>query len=171
MPRKRYLLYAAFLLTALLVYGCAAPFSEGLKKQVDETVSISRVMADPKTHQGALVMWGGIILSTLPREKTTVIEIIERPLDSQKRPKETDTTHGRFLASYNGFLDPAVYCQGREITVVGKISGSESAMIGDYNYTYPVVAMEERYLWPVPSEPVYPAYPAYPYYNPWWWYY
>ncbi len=171
MTRTGYLLISLLLITVLLAAGCATPFSEGIKKQVDESITLDKVVVNQKAYQGTLVMWGGVILSTLPREKGTVIEVLERPYDSQKRPKDVDTTRGRFLARYNGFLDPAVFCQGRDITVAGRIAGSESSQIGEYTYTYPVVDMQEYRLWPIQVQSMYPAYPIYPFYDPWWWYY
>ncbi len=171
MKRTGYFPTRMLLVAVLLAAGCAAPFSEGIKSQVNESITLDQVAANQKAYQGTLVMWSGVILSTLPREKGTVIEILERPYDSQKRPRDVDTTRGRFLARYNGFLDPAVFCQGRDITVAGRISGSESAKIGEYAYTYPVVELQEYRLWPVEMQRMYPAYPIYPFYDPWWWYY
>lgn len=171
MTRTGHLLAALLLIAVVFMSGCAAPFSEGMKKQADESITLDKVAANPKASEGNLVMWGGVILKTMPREKGTVIEILERPYDSQKRPREVDTSRGRFLARHNGFLDPAVFCQGRDITVAGRIAGSETAKIGEYKYTYPVVEIEEFRLWPMQVQRMYPAYPNYPFYNPWWWYY
>ncbi len=172
MKRQRYLLAAVLAAAvAAVCSGCAAPISEGVLKDVDVSVTLDRVRANPKAYEGRAVLWTGVILDTQPRESSTVIEILERPADKQKRPKNVDASRGRFLARGNGFLDPAVLCQGREITVVGKISGSESSLIGDYNYTYPVVDIKEYYLW-APEREIYyyTPYPPYPFYDPWWFY-
>lgn len=172
MQTQRFVRAAALVITMLTAACASSPISKGLEQQVEKPVSLAQVRADPKSYQNTMVLWTGRILSTLPREKTTVIEILERPADNQKRPKNVDATQGRFIARYNGFLDPAVYSQGRDITVIGRITGTESALIGDYNYVYPVVAMEEHHLWPYKTETYYyrPSY-YYPFYDPWWWYY
>ena len=48
-----------------------------------------------------MVRWGGAIASVENRRDETWIEIVERPLN-------TDKSAGRFLARVDGFLDPAV---------------------------------------------------------------
>lgn len=171
MKKQGYLLVTVLIAIALLATGCAAPISEGMLKEADQSVTLDRVRADPKAYMGRLVVWTGVILSTLPREKGTVVEVLESPADYQKRPKNTDASRGRFLITTNRFLDPAVFCQGRDITVAGRITGTESALIGDYTYTYPVLAIEEYHLWAHEVESPYPPYPRYPFYDPWWWYY
>jgi outer membrane lipoprotein len=170
MKRQRYLLAAVFVAISVIGSGCAAPISKGVLKGVDESVTLDKVRVDPKAYEGRLVLWTGVILSTQPHEKNTMIEILERPADNQKRPKNVDASRGRFIARGNGFFDPAVFCQGRDITVVGRIAGTESSLIGDYNYTYPVVAIEEYYLWAPQVESSYSPYPPYPFYDPWWFY-
>ncbi|HQG31497.1 MAG TPA: Slp family lipoprotein [Deltaproteobacteria bacterium] len=172
MKRQRYLLAAVLAAAVAAVCpGCAGPISNGVIKNADESVTLDRVRANPGAYEGRVVLWTGIILDTQPLENSTVIEILERPADRQKRPKNVDASRGRFFARGNGFLDPAVLCQGREITVVGKIAGSESSLIGEYNYTYPVVDIEEYHLW-APEREIYyyTPYPPYPFYDPWWFY-
>lgn len=171
MKRQRYLLVATLIAIALLASGCAAPISKGMLKEADESITLDKVRANPKAFEGKSVVWAGVILSTRPHEKGTVIEVLESPADYQKRPKNTDASRGRFLVKANRFLDPAVFCHGRDITVVGRITGTEAALIGDYAYTYPVLALEEYYLWAPEVETPYPPYPRYPFYDPWWWYY
>src|SRR5512139_2557871 len=67
---------------------------------------------------GQRVRWGGVIVATTPRKQETCLEILQRPLDAQARPRYTDESDGRFLACAPGFYDPAVYANGREITIV-----------------------------------------------------
>lgn len=170
MRRRRYLLAAVFMAAAALGSGCAAPISKEMLKDVDESVTLDRVRATPAAYEGRHILWTGIILDTQPQEKSTVIEILERPADRQRRPMNVDATRGRFLARWSGFLDPAVFSQGREITVAGKISGSESSLIGEYEYTYPVVNMSEYHLWSPEIESYSTPYPPYPFYDPWWYF-
>jgi outer membrane lipoprotein len=109
------------------------------------------------------VRWGGEIINVDTRASQTCFEILGRPLDSIARPVTKDPSGGRFLACRNGFYDPEEFKQGRELTVVGHLDGTDKAKVGDYDYTYPRVAADTVYLWPER-----PLYVASPYYDPWW---
>lgn len=170
MKERTYLLAAALIAITALGSGCAAPISQEMLRDADESVTLDKVRTEPKAYEGRLVLWTGVILDAQPRENSTVLEILERPADKQKRPKNVDATRGRFLAKGKGFLDPAVFCQGREITVAGKIAGTETSLIGEYEYTYPVIDIEEYHLWAPLTESPSSPYPPYPFYDPWWFY-
>jgi outer membrane lipoprotein len=178
MKTARLLLSVTLLLAALLASGCAGPMSRELLKQADQSLTVDKVLARPEGYVNTRVVWGGEILSTSPLEGYTVIEISERPLDYQKRPKDEELSRGRFMARYKGFLDPSVFKHGKDVTVIGRITGTETGRIGEWEYTYPVVSVEEYYLWgpeAVYAYPPYPdmyySYPYSPYWGPWWYYY
>jgi len=113
------------------------------------------------------VRWGGEIIDVEPRADRTCFEILARDLDSIARPVTGDPSGGRFLACRNGFYDPEEFKQGREITVVGRLDGTEQAKVGDFDYTYPRVAADTVYLWPERPIYAYSPYYAYPYWGPW----
>jgi len=117
---------------------------------------------------GERVRWGGTIVSNAPEQEETCFEILARPLSSEARPRRTDESQGRFIACTPGFYDPAVYCKGRELTVVGTLQQPEMRKIGEHEYQYPKVAAEKVYLWPK-REPaqVYYYYPGWP--DAYWW--
>ncbi len=113
------------------------------------------------------VRWGGEIINVDPRADRTCFEILARELDATARPLSSDPSLGRFLACRAGFYDPEEFKQGRDITIVGQLNGSERAKVGDFDYTYPRVAADAIYLWPKRS-----LYLRSPYYDPWggpWW--
>ena len=122
---------------------------------------------------GARVRWGGTILSVEPKPGITCFQILARDLSDSGRPRlGRDHANGRFLACRNGFYDPAIFEHGREITVTGNLSGSETRKVGDYDYPLPRVAAETVYLWP--ERPEYEigygvgyGYPFW-YADPWW---
>jgi outer membrane lipoprotein len=108
------------------------------------------------------VRWGGEIIAVDPKAGHTCFEVLGRELDSTARPIPHDPSLGRFLACREGFYDPEEFKQGRYLTVVGHIDGTEKGKIGEYDYTYPRVAADTVYLWPERS---YVAAPYY--YDPW----
>ncbi|TAJ55648.1 MAG: hypothetical protein EPN60_01400 [Nevskiaceae bacterium] len=156
---------------SLLLGACAPP--QALRGEFPKLTptEASALKAPP---EGQKVRWGGVVLSMDNKAEQSCFEILARPLDSSSRPKQSDRNDGRFLACIPGFRDPKAYEGGREVTVVGTLSGSESRQIGEYPYQYPKVAATEVYLWPKPSpEQVvvgadflygYPYYYAYPVY-------
>ena len=152
-----------FLSAVLLasIVACA-PFSQQIMQEVKKDIAFTEVAKAPETFRGEVILWGGVIIETLARSGDTLIFVRQTELDCQKRPKNPDQSAGRFILHYPGFLDPAIYSKGREITVVGKIAGKEDRLIGQRLYTYPVIENHALRLWE--------KWEARPYsYNPWYW--
>ncbi|MDY6973915.1 MAG: Slp family lipoprotein, partial [Thermodesulfobacteriota bacterium] len=74
---------------------------------------------------------GGKIIKTENKKEGTLIEVPELPLDKSGRPKDVDTTKGRFLALHEDYLDAAIYPPGREVTVIGKVNGTRLLPLGE----------------------------------------
>ncbi len=146
----------------------------------DNNPPVIAVQENVEAYKDKYVTWGGIILETHTRQDLTEIVILSKRLTQSTRPVEQDESLGRFVAQSKLFLDPALYAPNREITVHGKVVRKEQRKIGDYDYSYPIVAVESLYLWPPRPEPdpywydpwygpwyhPYPYYPYYPYYHP-----
>ena len=99
---------------------------------------------------GLMVRWGGRIVEVQPQPNRTCFEMISTRLNSSGRPYwATDDVGGRFIACREGFYDPALFQQDREVTFTGRIDGYESRQIGEYDYRFPRVAADVVYLWPV----------------------
>jgi len=94
------------------------------------------------------VRWGGEIVKVEPGKDSTCFEILSRDLDSSARPQTRDSSHGRFKACRAGFYDPEVFVRGRSLTVVGNVTGTTTGQVGQFDYTYPLVAADAVYLWP-----------------------
>jgi outer membrane lipoprotein len=62
-------------------------------------------------------------------------------------------TEGRFIASTGQFLDSAVYHAGRDITIVGEVSGQKTMRLGEVDYQYPLVSVKDLHLWEPYSGP------------------
>lgn len=146
----------AFLMSiALFFQGCSYAISPDLVKRADKTIPFESLERDPEPYKGKLVILGGIITQTIPVQKGTLIEVLQKPLDYWGKPRRTDTSGGKFLVHYTAYLDPLVYAPEREITVAGEVEGTRSEALGDIEYTYPVVLSRELKLWPRERPPQY----------------
>ena len=127
--------------------GCTPAISKALREQADKNLGLKTVIRDPEAHMGKTVIWGGMIVSVRNTKKGSLLEIVEKPLDIQLGPEETDDSSGRFLALYDGFLDSTIYEKGRNVTVGGEIGGKRVQPLDEIEYTYPLVIAREVYLW------------------------
>jgi outer membrane lipoprotein len=72
--------------------------------------------------------------------------VVQKPLDSRERPEDTNISEGRFLILSEGYLDSAIYSQGTEVTVAGKVIGKRVRPLGEIQYTYPLIKSSEIHL-------------------------
>ncbi len=140
---KTFLIIGIFVLT-----GCAHVISQEALQEVDEGLHFKEILENPEAYTGKTVLLGGDIIETETLQGRTVILVLQRPLGFRKRPSTEAASKGRFIVESSGFLDPAIYSKGRQITVVGTIRGKEVRPLGQTIYGYPVIAGKEIYLWP-----------------------
>lgn len=158
----------------LISAGCASVISQGVRDQVEPGIAFKDVFQDPETYKGKVVLWAGVIVQALNRREGTLIEVLQKPADAFDRPQEVDESEGRFLALYDGFLDVAIYAEGKEVTVAGEVRGRREKRLGEIDYTYPLLAVRELHLWPARTrEPLLYLYPYLDPYDRWhhprWW--
>jgi outer membrane lipoprotein len=170
---KRWFLFGILFLAAGLMEACA-PFSKDIMRRVDPTLTFAEIDKDPQRYLGKIVLWGGVIVETENRKGETLLKVIRTQLDYEKRPVNRDRSTGRFIVRAAGFLDPAIYREGREITVAGEVTGKEVLPLGGIMYTYPVILAKEIHLWEKQVGGPY-GYPPwiwapYPYRYPYWGY-
>jgi len=143
--------------------------SKEVSAQVEEEINIQQVIKNPTAFQGKMVIWGGEIVTAKNLKEGTVIEIVQKSLTSEERPLNVDQSDGRFLALYDGYLDVAIYSKGREVTVAGRIKETKKGLLGEIEYTYPVVYAQEVHIWPPRDDKKYYISPHWHYYD--WLYY
>jgi len=155
-------LTALFLALGVPLFISCSPISSALQAEAGKAPPFTEILKAPGQYTGTTVIWGGVIVEISNRQDGTYLIVINADLDSGQRPGEKDLSKGRFIAFHKEFLDPSVYKEGREITVAGKITGSEELPIGEMRYRYPVVTVEEIHLWEEPK-----AYYDPYFYDPW----
>ena len=137
-----------FLLTAgALLAGCGPVFPKDALERVDRHVSFKELQADPEKFKGAWLMLAGVVISSKNTKEGAVIEVLQKPMDGDGRPLDTDMTEGRFLIQTDQFLDSTVYHGGRLITVIGEVVGQKTAPIDEIRYQYPLLNAKALHLW------------------------
>lgn len=150
----------------LSITGCAPVISKQVREQVNPNITADEVFKDPERYKGETIIVSGNIIETENTKEGTLIKILQHPATSRGRPKDVDTSAGRFLASVDHYLDPVIYAKGRAITIAGEVQGIQTLPVGEVQYTYPVIHAREIYIWPV--EKRYYS-PDYHYHDPFWW--
>jgi outer membrane lipoprotein len=135
-----------YIILILLFASCAHVISDESLKTVDKTIKIEDIFTEADNYKGKIVLLGGMIINVKNDEKITYLEVLEKPIDFRGYPDDTDTSRGRFLIYYEGFLDSAIYARGKYITVVGEIMGTTVGKIDKADYRYPVIKSKELKL-------------------------
>ena len=124
-------------ITSLLVSCVTTPdFDTSL---VDRSITPSSAINKNNATLGKSVIWGGTILDIRNLKDITQIEILAYPLSSSHRPLLEKKPSGRFIIKQTGYLEASNYAAGKQLSVLGKISGQQSGKIGESSYTYPVI--------------------------------
>ncbi len=173
--------HIAVLFTLAVFTGCIPISAQWRNKAAP--LSFADVFKNPEAYQGKIVIWGGeIIQTTNQKDGTSLMEVVQRPLDWQEEPERAESPGGRFFVLVKRFLDPHTYRQGREVTVAGEIIGQKTEVIDKTERRYPLLLAEQVYLWRLYGfyypysyySPYYPfgswGYygPSYNYPDPWW---
>ena len=133
--------------------GCAPTFPRQITDRVDRHVSFKELKADPGKLKDTWLMLGGVIVSSRNTKEGTYLEILQKPLESDGRPVDTDETEGRFLVQTEEYLDSAIYHRGKMITVVGEVAGQKTMPLDETTYQYPLLSAKALHLWAPSSGP------------------
>jgi outer membrane lipoprotein len=157
----------------VLASACSSRIPPAINDPDVGDVEVSQVLSSPDAFYSSKIRWGGVLVSVENTANQSKLTIVSFPTNHEGRPIVSADSPGRFIALVDGFLEPLVYRENREITVVGRVGRPESGKVGDFEYDFPVVNVEDFYLWPkrvkrdVYPEPyyrpyIYPHYPFYP---------
>lgn len=140
---------SAFLLTTLLLGGCATRFDIGA---AEHRITPQQATNNIAQVQNKTIAWGGIIVAARNLANQTQMEVLSYPLDEYGRPEREAKAGGRFIALHPGYLELANYAEGRLVTMTGTVNETRSGSVGEAHYVYPVLAIKTLFLWPTPEE-------------------
>lgn len=163
----RFVIHSGWLALILSVSACSTLIPPEIRQPLEGSPGIGEVRDNADAFLSQKVRWGGVILGTENRQDTSRLTIVAFPLRDDGEPRVSDQSAGRFIAIVDEFLEPLVYARDREITVTGKVLKTETLNVGEFAYEYPVVQVQQYYLWPEQIEPAYIDYPPYWWYDPW----
>jgi outer membrane lipoprotein len=146
------------LVSLLMLQACAHPISQNLRQQADPALTFAELLENADGHRGEVVVLGGTIVATRNLASGTEIEVVEKELSSYGEPSLSDDSRGRFIFVHPGYLESALFSKGRSVTGAGKVLGSRLGKVGEREYRFPLIAIEEIKLWE--------EYTQYPYYYP-----
>lgn len=144
---------AVFLSLVLMLTSCAGGISRQARDQITYDGPFADVQRDPARYKGETLLLGGKVIETSTRAGATEMVVLQLEIGTRDRPKDNDQSQGRFLVRSAQFIDPAIFPQGTLITVVGRLQGSETRLIGEMSYTYPVMDIREIKKWSPVSDP------------------
>lgn len=134
-------------LLPLLLAACATTpkfDTRGIDLNITPQLAVAQGDAVQKSRQ----LWGGVIVASTNLKEATQFEILAYPLDDNQKPDTSKEPVGRFIAEQTGYLETTTYGQGRLLTVSGTLQEWRTGRIGEAEYSYPVLKIEQLYLWP-----------------------
>jgi outer membrane lipoprotein len=143
-----------------------------LQSQISRDVSFGDIKADPERFKGRVVVIGGHVLNAKRLKNLTEVEVLQLPLNRSDQPvANLMTSKGRFLAFSHNVTDPAAFPLGRSVSMVAEVLGSQTAVVDDTTYSYPVFTMKMFRVWPKSQQYARP-FPfwdrwTYPFDDPW----
>lgn len=136
------------IILAFFLSACASNIPLEIREDISESkAGVGDVRTNIDQYVGTNVRWGGSIASVQNKKNETWVELVGRPLGSYGEPQNSDQSQGRFIVRINEFLDPAIYKEGRRMTIYGVVDGRVEGFIDEHPYTYPLVTAGTYYLW------------------------
>jgi outer membrane lipoprotein len=117
------------------------------RQNVDTSIAPRTAATEIGTLRGKKVLWGGMIVNSKNLEQGTMLEVLAYPLNDDRRPQVDREPLGRFIVEHASYLETVDYAPGRELTVIGTLTGTKEGKIDETLYTYPAVATEQLHLW------------------------
>lgn len=134
-------------LSVLFLSACASQ-SPTVHRTPADNVDLQTVLNTHEAHQDKTVRWGGAVAQLKNYAEHAELTIVEFPLTKRGKPIATQNSAGRFVVETGRFLDPLIYKEGALVTVLGKVSGSQTLTVDEKTLTAPVLTLLDSRVWP-----------------------
>jgi outer membrane lipoprotein len=104
------------------VGGCSV-IAPDVRAVAEPEAPYREILETADAYAGKTVILGGYVLEVDPGADESVMILLHAPLDSFEAPGDTDDSEGRIVVFHRGYLDPAVYREGRQVTLAGVVGG------------------------------------------------
>ena len=133
-----------------IISACATPVftTTHVNKKLTPDLAINSF----NLNKDQYVLWGGTLLSGTNFKDSTELEILAYPLDDYSEPIENSKSFGRFIAIDSGYLELGEYAKDRQVSFVGQLVELRKGKVGDSDYVYPVIAIQQIKLWPIEKD-------------------
>ena len=138
--------FLMFVIMSLLLAGCTN-LPPVISSAPSDDVPFAEARQNVAAYRGRAVRWGGSIISVETAKDASWVQVLEYPVTRYGRPSMKRLSSGRFVIRTAEFLDPAIYEEGQEITVFGRLNGEVERSVGERSITMPVVDAEQLHLW------------------------
>ena len=138
-----------FILT-LLLGACATTIHRSVMGE--RGIPPKEVAQHPDSVSNRVFEWGGVIVEPKNLRDSTELQILAYPLRKDGAPNLDKNPTGRFIAKAKGYLEPADYAAGRQVTLSGHLKEIRIGKVGQADYAFPVLEADEILLWPLPKE-------------------
>ncbi|MGF1763779.1 Slp family lipoprotein [Aliivibrio kagoshimensis] len=140
--------YRLFIVLLSFFLSACTSLPEALQSQTPEPMTtLQRLVNDQGS--GGDVRLGGVIALVENLQDKTRIEVVNLPISSIGKPSISTEPKGRFVAYFDGFVDPVTYSAGRLITVIGHSAPDEEGKVGEFVQRFPVIVGYGHQLWKV----------------------
>ena len=141
------LMFRSLVPATLLTLAACAPAP--IYKPAPDAVNTApyQVAQSPEQFASHQVIWGGRIVGVTNLADHSEVEILAYPLDKSQRPQANDSGNGRFIAVMPGYVESLDYPAGGLITVNGQLEGSRAGKVGQADYVFPLVQVNQSHVW------------------------
>lgn len=109
---------------------------------------VNDVLLNQDVNEGKMVRWGGEIIAVENSNDSSMIQVVQFPLNHYGKPNPTKPSSGRFLARTDAFIDPAVHKEGDLITFSGMASNEiATRKIDEKDLPMPIMDFTDSYKW------------------------
>ncbi len=132
----------------LALAGCANTVPDFVQVNTPTNlIKFEQVIDGEQNHTSEKARWGGMVSKVTRHENRTVLEVASLQLSKSAKPIIKKESTGLFKVYLDDSTDVEQYQQGNLITVLGDISPSERAQVGDYAFRVPTLINASVHVW------------------------